>query len=115
MMAFFNIFSSFLIKSNVIYPLVHVKMFRFIRHRTHRPSSFTSRLFTSSTPPNVAKPSASASWNLKVPPVTSKEILKELWPLIWPKNDWKSRAKVTTAMALLLGGKVSKLSFKLKY
>ena len=56
---------------------------------------------------NVAKPSASASWSLKLPPVSSKEILKELWPLIWPKGDWRSRAKVGGAVSLLLGGKVN--------
>lgn len=83
-----------------------MQMFRLIRHRP----ALTKRLYTSSqrpSPLNVAKPLDSASWNLKFPPVPSKEILKELWPLIWPKNDWKSRVKVTTAMSLLLGGKVS--------
>lgn len=55
---------------------------------------------------NVSKPSASASWNLKLPVVGSREILKELWPLVWPKGDWRSRVKVCTAVSLLLGGKV---------
>ena len=55
---------------------------------------------------NVSKPSASASWNLKLPVVGSREILGELWPLIWPKEDLRSRVKVCTAVSLLLGGKV---------
>ena len=44
---------------------------------------------------------------LKHVPLGPREIMKELWPLIWPKGDWKSRAKVGAALSLLLGGKVS--------
>lgn len=75
----------------------------FLKHRFQPPRTTFYRFKSSET---VAKPSASAAWNLNLPPVKSREILKELWPLIWPKGDWKSRAKVTAAMSLLLGGKV---------
>ena len=68
--------------------------------------SVSPRHFRRFNSQNVAKPSASASWALKLPPVSSKEILRELWPLIWPKGDWKSRMKVSGAVSLLLGGKV---------
>lgn len=91
----------------------HAKMFLILQRtkRYRHPAQstpfnllyFPIRQFTSQ---NVSKPSVSASWSVKLPTVSSKEILKELWPLIWPKGDWKSRAKVGGALSLLLGGKV---------
>lgn len=63
---------------------------------------------------NVTKASALDSWKSNSPQIGSRQILNELWPLIWPKNDWKSRAKVCGAMSLLLGGKVHNICLNMK-
>ena len=35
------------------------------------------------------------------------EIIRTLIPNIWPKDDWKTKTRVLTAVGLLVGGKVS--------
>ncbi len=60
----------------------------------------------SSSKANVAKPSPSESWSLQLPRVSNRQVFNQLLPLMWPKNDPKSRIRVVSAISLLLGGKV---------
>ena len=86
---------------------------RLLHNTLHFPIQFPKYSSLNSPPQSgiVAKGPATASWSLKLPPVTPNEILKELWPLIWPRKDWKSRVKVCAAVSLLLGGKVCTIHY----
>lgn len=68
-------------------PLHNRILTRMLLRRSLHLRAYSSQL--SSKPPL-----AGASWTLKLPPVSSREILRELWPLVWPKKDWRSRAKL---------------------
>lgn len=39
------------------------------------------------------------------------EIIKQLLPNIWPKNDWGTKIRVLVALGLLIGGKVRRTLF----